>query len=63
MTGMMPDHIPHMRTLATRLRAQAAETHIALYRRKFELLASELDEAAEEAETRKRFFDAFRLVS
>ncbi len=63
MTGMMPHQVPKMRALAQRLRGQAAETSIELYRRKLESLASELEEAATEAETRRRFFDAFKLVS
>ena len=39
-----------MRALASRLRAQARESAIALYRRQLEDLASELEEAATEAE-------------
>jgi predicted xylose isomerase-like sugar epimerase len=49
-------NIIHMRVLAARLRAQAAETGIEIYRRKFESLASELDEAATDLESRARFF-------
>lgn len=39
-----------MRRLAAEMRAHAAETDIAIYRRKFEGLASELDEAVTVAE-------------
>ena len=63
MTGMVPAHIPQMRALAARLRGQASETRIALYRRKMEGLASELEEAATVAESRQRFFETFKLVS
>jgi hypothetical protein len=63
MTGMDAAHIPRIRPLAARMREQAGETHIALYRRKFEGLASELEEAAVDAETRQHFFEACRLVS
>jgi hypothetical protein len=63
MTGMVPSQVPKMRALASRLRAQAQETDIGLYRRKLEILASELEEAAQEAETRERFFARHRLVS
>lgn len=63
MTGMVPSQVPKMRVLASRLRAQARETDIGLYRRKLEILASELEEAAQEAETRERFFARYRLVS
>jgi hypothetical protein len=52
-----------MRALAARLRAQAHETGICLYRRKLEILASELEEAAQEAESRERFFAHHRLAS
>jgi hypothetical protein len=63
MTGMVPSQVPKMRALASRLRAQAHETEIGLYQRKLEILASELEEAATEAETRQDFFSRFRLVS
>ena len=49
------DNIIRMRVLAARLRAQAAETGLEIYRRKFESLASELDEAATDLESRARF--------
>jgi hypothetical protein len=52
-----------MRALALRLRAQAHETDIGIYQRKLEILASELEEAAQEAESRERFFARHRLVS
>jgi hypothetical protein len=56
MTGMVPFQVPKMRALALRLRGQAHETGIGIYRRKLEILASELEEAAQEAESRERFF-------
>jgi len=40
-----------MRTLAARLRGHAAETSIELYRRKLDSIASELEEAALDAES------------
>ena len=40
-----PEKVPRMRALAARLREDAAETHIELFRRKLEDLASELEEA------------------
>ena len=52
-----------MRALASRLRAQAQETTVALYRRKLETLASELEEAALEAESREAFFSRVKLAS
>jgi hypothetical protein len=48
-------NIVRMRVLAARLRAQAAQTDLELYRRKFESLASELEEAAIDLESRARF--------
>jgi hypothetical protein len=63
MTGMVPTKVPDMRRLAACLRAQAAETNLALYKRKFEGLASELEEAAQESQTRDEFLKSFRLVS
>ena len=48
-----------MRALAAQLRGHAAETTVDHFRRKFERVASELDEAAMDAESRARF----RLVS
>jgi hypothetical protein len=46
-----------MRTLAARLRGQAAETSIELYRRKLEGIASELEEAVLDAESRSAASD------
>lgn len=63
MTGMVPSQIPKMRALASRLRDQAHETGIGIYQRKLEILASELEEAAQEAESRERFFARHKLVS
>jgi hypothetical protein len=52
-----PDRAVKMRALAARFRAQAAETSIAMFRRKFEAVAAELEEAAGRAEA------LFRLAS
>ena len=46
-----------MRALAARLRAQATETSVEMFRRKFEAVATELDEAASHIER------PFRLAS
>jgi hypothetical protein len=48
-----------MRALAARLRGYAGETSIEYFRRKFQSVASELEEAAMDLESR----DRFRLVS
>jgi len=50
-----------MCALAARLRGHAAETSINHFRHKFEAVASELEEAAVDAESRARF--KARLVS
>jgi len=50
-----------MRTLAAQLRGHAAQTSIELYRRKFEGIAAELEEAAVDAESRSE--TRFKLVS
>jgi hypothetical protein len=52
MIGQATGHVLELRSLAARFRTHAAETHIALFRRKFEGTASELEEAALDAETR-----------
>ena len=44
-----------MSALAARLRGHAAETSINHYRQKFETVASELEEAAVDAESRAHF--------
>jgi hypothetical protein len=49
-----PENALKLRSLAARLRGHAAATHVELYRRKFESVASELEEAAMDAESRKR---------
>jgi hypothetical protein len=49
-----PQNALTLRSLAARLRGHAADTHVELYRRKFESVAAELEEAAMEAESRKR---------
>jgi hypothetical protein len=51
-----------MRSLAAQLRGHAAETTLELYRRKFEGIASELEEAAVNAENCP-LEKPFRLVS
>jgi predicted ATPase len=51
---LVPKHALKLRSLAARMRAHAADTHIELYRRKFESLASELEEEAVTAESRMR---------
>jgi hypothetical protein len=60
---MVPSKVPEMRRLAASLRAQAAQTSLGMYKRKFEGLASELEEAAQESETRDQFLKTFRLAS
>jgi hypothetical protein len=62
MTGTVPSEVPKMRALASRLRAQSLETTVALYQRKLETLASELEEAATEAETRAAFVSRLGLA-
>jgi hypothetical protein len=52
MIGQNTGHALELRSLAARFRTHAAETSIALFRRKFESAASEWEEAALDAETR-----------
>ena len=52
-----PQQVLKMRALAARFRAHAAETSHAMFRRKFEAVAAELEEAASRAEA------PFRLAS
>jgi hypothetical protein len=52
MIGQAPGNALELRSIAARFRALAAETSIELFRRKFEGTASELEEAAVDAETR-----------
>jgi len=52
MIGQARCNAPELRSIAARFRLHAAETNIALFRRKFEGTASELEEAALDAETR-----------
>jgi hypothetical protein len=47
-----PENALKLRSLAARMRGHAADTHIELYRRKFELTARELEEAAVNEESR-----------
>ena len=52
-----------MHALAVRFRGHAAETDVKHFRHKFEMAASELDEAAVDAESRAIFRERYRLVS
>jgi hypothetical protein len=52
-----------MRALAARLRAHAAQTTVAHFQHKLEIVASELDEAAVDAESRAAFQEGLRRVS
>jgi hypothetical protein len=52
MIGQDTGHVLELRSLAARFRAHAGETNIELFRRKFKGAASELEEAALDAETR-----------
>jgi hypothetical protein len=52
MIGQESGNALKLHSLAARFRALAAETSIELFRRKFEGTASELEEAALDAETR-----------
>lgn len=52
MIGQEPGNALELRSIAARFRALAAETSIESFRRKFEDTASELEEAALDAETR-----------
>jgi hypothetical protein len=52
MIGQGPCSAPELRSLAAHFRELAAETGIELFRRKFEGAASELEEAALDAQTR-----------
>jgi len=52
MIGQAPENARKLRVIAAQFRAHSAETCVELYRRKFEGVASELEEAALDAETR-----------
>jgi len=52
MIGQGPCNAVELRSLAGRFRELAAETNFRFYRRKLEGVASELEEAALDAETR-----------
>jgi len=52
MIGQVPDNARKLRVIAARFRAHSAETCVQFYRRKFEGVASELEEAALDAESR-----------
>ena len=54
------EHAFKMRLLAAQLRGHAAETDLGIYRRKFEGIARDLEEAAINAESRD---GRFKLVS
>lgn len=49
-----PDQAVKMCALAARFRAQAAETSVEMFRRKFEAVAAELEEAAGRAQAMYR---------
>lgn len=50
MTSTDPKSAANLRSLAAQLRGHAAQTGLDMYRRKFESLAQELEEAARDAE-------------
>jgi hypothetical protein len=52
-----------MHALAVRFRGHAAETSVKLFRHKFEIVASELEEAAVVAESRAIFRERCKLAS
>jgi hypothetical protein len=52
MIGQEPENALKLHVLAARFRAHAAETSLEIFRRKFEVTASELEEAALDAATR-----------
>ena len=52
MIGERPDNVLKLRALAARFRAHSDQTCVHLYQRKFEGVASELEEAALDFETR-----------
>ena len=52
-----------MRALAAQLRAHAADTTVEHFRRQFERVASELEEAAMDTECRIRFRNSVKLAS
>jgi hypothetical protein len=58
-----PEPVLKMRALAARLRGHAGETSLGHYRRKFEGIASELEEAAVDVESRAPVRQHFKLVS
>jgi hypothetical protein len=62
MQSNIPDRICKMRALAMQLRAQATETHLALYQHKFHVMAVELEETARDLECRT-IRAGFRLAS
>jgi hypothetical protein len=53
----------NMRAIAAQLRVHAAETDQAIFRRKFEGMACDLEEAAVDAESRAQPKDDFKRVS
>lgn len=61
MNSVSPENIHKLRGIAAQLRGYAAETQLAMYRRKFESVASELEEAALDGESRVQA--KVRLVS
>jgi leucyl aminopeptidase (aminopeptidase T) len=63
MIGQAPDNALQLRALAARFRAHSAQTCVHLYQRKFEGVASELEEAALDVETRAWARHDLKLVS
>jgi hypothetical protein len=52
-----------MRALAARFRGHATETAVKIFRHKFEIMASELEEAAVVAESRAIFWERYKLLA
>ena len=52
MIGQAPENARKLRVIAARFRAHSAETGVQFYRRKFEGVALELEQAALDAESR-----------
>ena len=63
MIGQGPNNALQLRALAARFRAHSAQTGVRLYQRKFEGVASELEEAALDVETRAWARQDLKLVS
>jgi hypothetical protein len=63
MASVSSENIQKLRGLAAQLRGYAAETDLAMYQRKFESVASELEEAAVDGESRAQSRQKTKLVS